>query len=176
MLTIGHLARRFGISRSTLLYYDRIRLLRPSLRSPSNYRLYSETDVRRMERIATLREAGLPLNAIRHLLDSESDSLDETLEQRLSQLNGEIAERRSQQKMIVQLLKRDEAIRETRMMDKNRWVAMLEGAGMDEEAKKRFHVLFEKDAPEAHQDFLESLGLDQNEISSIREAAGRARH
>ena len=30
MLTVGVLARRFGLARSTLLYYDRSGLLRPS--------------------------------------------------------------------------------------------------------------------------------------------------
>jgi hypothetical protein len=41
MLTIGRLAERFGLSRSTLLYYDSIELLSPSARSDANYRLYS---------------------------------------------------------------------------------------------------------------------------------------
>ena len=40
----GELAKSAGLSRSTLLYYDRLGLLRPVGRSESNYRLYSATD------------------------------------------------------------------------------------------------------------------------------------
>ena len=49
MLTISQVASRFGLSRSTLLYYDTIGLLSPSLRSRANYRLYSPADVERKE-------------------------------------------------------------------------------------------------------------------------------
>ena len=41
MLTIGKLARKFDLSRSTLLYYDRIGLLKPSGRTRANYRVYT---------------------------------------------------------------------------------------------------------------------------------------
>ena len=44
--TVGRLARAFGLSRSTLLYYDSIGLLRPTGRSPANYRLYTRADGR----------------------------------------------------------------------------------------------------------------------------------
>ncbi len=43
MITIGRLARRFGLSRSTLLYYDSIGLLSPSTRSAKDYRLYLQS-------------------------------------------------------------------------------------------------------------------------------------
>src|SRR5574344_1987818 len=48
MHTIGQIAKRFALSRSTLLYYDTIGLLSPSGRSQANYRLYTDNDVRRM--------------------------------------------------------------------------------------------------------------------------------
>jgi len=39
MFLITELARKHGLSRSTLLYYDRIGLLTPSGRSEAGYRL-----------------------------------------------------------------------------------------------------------------------------------------
>ena len=54
MYTVGQLAKLFGLSRSTLLYYDEIGLLSPSARSASNYRLYSEADIRRVRIIRFL--------------------------------------------------------------------------------------------------------------------------
>jgi hypothetical protein len=53
-------------------------------------------------------------------------------------------------------------------MYKERWVSMLRAAGPDEDGMSRWHQQFEKQAPEAHQDFLESLGLSRQEIRNIR--------
>ncbi len=39
MLTVGKLAEDFGLSRSTLLYYDRIGLLQPAARTEKGYRV-----------------------------------------------------------------------------------------------------------------------------------------
>ena len=52
MYTIGQLVKRYGLSRSTLLYYDRIGLLSASARSDANYRLYTDKDLQRMSQIA----------------------------------------------------------------------------------------------------------------------------
>ena len=59
--TVGALGRRFGLSRSALLYYDQIGLLVPSARSSAGYRLYTEEDAQRLERICLFRNAGLAL-------------------------------------------------------------------------------------------------------------------
>ncbi|MBF0437123.1 MAG: MerR family transcriptional regulator [Magnetococcales bacterium] len=168
MWTIGRLARHFGISRSTLLYYDRIGLLSPSLRSEANYRLYSTSDFKRMERIIRLRDTGLSLEKIRELCDTQTDIIEQALEMHLSQINQEIAERRAQQRLIAAMLQQNNVIHKTRFMDKARWINLLEGAGMDDKAKETWHALFEKNAPEAHQDFLESLGISSEEIQLIR--------
>ena len=69
--TIGALIKRFKLSRSTLLYYDKIGLLTPSARSDAGYRLYTDNDLKRMEQIALYKEAGLALEAIAQLLGGE---------------------------------------------------------------------------------------------------------
>lgn len=48
---ITELGKRFGLSRSTLLYYDRIGLLQPSGRTEAGYREYTRSDADRLERI-----------------------------------------------------------------------------------------------------------------------------
>ena len=168
MFTISRLARRFGLSRSTLLYYDSIGLLSPSARSEANYRLYSPNDVQRMELIDVYRKTGLPLADIARLLSSGQSQLAGVLEARLRALNAEIQGLRRQQQLIVQLLRRRAARRGTRWLDKDGWVAILRATGMGEEDMRRWHVEFERLSPEAHQDFLESLGLDGGEIARIR--------
>jgi len=56
---------------------------------------------------------------------------------------------------------------------KDQFVAVLDGAGMTDEQKRRLHTRFEQAHPEAHQGFLEYLGVPASEIHTIRE---RARH
>lgn len=187
METVGRLARRFGLSRSTLLYYDRIGLLSPRERSAAGYRLYSDADVRRLERIVAFRGVGLPLESIGLLLaDSDTDSgtdsdtaesgsVDAALEQRLVAIDREIAGLRRQQDVILRLLERDEGGGRLHGLDKQSWTEILRATGMDEDDMWRWHREFERMAPSAHQEFLESLNIEADEIESIR-SRSRSRH
>ena len=59
-------------------------------------------------------------------------------------------------------------------MDKQGWVALLRAAGLSDVDMRRWHVEFERMAPRAHLDFLESLGVSPAEIEKIRRWARRA--
>jgi DNA-binding transcriptional MerR regulator len=169
MLTIGHVAKKYALSRSTLLYYDSIGLLSPSGRSESNYRLYSEGDLLKMDRIKLFRSAGLSLKSIAALLDKQGSELDIALEQRLFAINIEIQELRNQQKVILKVLKVKNFEANTRVMTKEIWVSLLRAAGLDDAGMKNWHIEFEKTSPEGHQDFLESIGIEEDEVAEIRE-------
>ncbi len=90
MFIIGQVAKEYSLSRSTRLYYDSIGILTPSGRSTSNYRLYSDIDLKNMDKISLFRNAGLSLDAISLLLDKEGDELNKSLEHRLFLINSEI--------------------------------------------------------------------------------------
>lgn len=168
MYTIGQLVKQFDLSRSTLLYYDKIGLLQPSARSAANYRLYTQDDLQRMAQISLYKEAGLSLEVIAQILDEQSNQPTAILEQRLNQLNTEINQLRQQQQLIIELLGKESLLRTARVMDKQQWVGILKASGMDEQAMKQWHIEFERGLPEAHQDFLESLGIGADEIKKIR--------
>jgi MerR family mercuric resistance operon transcriptional regulator len=68
LLTIGELARSAGVPVSTVRYYERQGLLRPAGRSPSNYRLYSEDEARRLRFIRAAQATGFALEDVRELL------------------------------------------------------------------------------------------------------------
>jgi DNA-binding transcriptional MerR regulator len=142
--------------------------LSPSGRSCSNYRLYSEGDRKRLDRIMLFRSAGLSLETISHLLGRQGGELVTALEQRLSSLNDEIQALRNQQKVILSLLKNTGAEHGARVLDKATWVSILKAAGLDEAGMRQWHVEFEKTSPGAHRDFLESIGIGNDEIESIR--------
>ncbi len=168
MYTVGQLGRKFGLSRSTLLYYDRIGLLRPSARNRAGYRQYSEDDVRRLEQIRVYREAGLPLDQIRGSMTGSDEGLTAALEKRLVELNGDIRRLRNQQRLILGLLERWDLVSRVGVMNADRWVALLEAAGFDERDRHRWHVDFERTAPDRHQEFLEFLCLPDGDIRRIR--------
>ena len=168
MHTIGQLMKQFQLSRSTLIYYDKIGLLQPSARSNANYRMYTEQDRQRMEQITLYKDAGLPLEEITCLLDEANNQPTALLEQHLANLNHNIGQLRQQQQRVLKILGKASSLRNSRTMDKAQWVAILEATGMDETAMRQWHVEFERSLPEAHQDFLESLNIDSDEIAYIR--------
>lgn len=168
MHTVGRLARRFGLSRSTLLYYDRIGLLSPTARTAAGYRIYSDQDLARLEKILVYRDVGIPLEAIGAMLSTRPGTVGEMLEDRLRRINSEIANLRQQQDLILRLLTDGGAARQARVMNKQGWTALLRATGLDDEDMERWHREFERLAPEAHQDFLESLGIETDEIQEIR--------
>ena len=71
-MKISDLAERSGISAHTLRYYEKTGLLRPSHRSESNYRIYSQDDLTSAKFIKRSKECGFSLAetatllAIRH--------------------------------------------------------------------------------------------------------------
>lgn len=167
MYTIGQLAKRFKLSRSTLLYYDAIGLLPAAQRSRGNYRLYDESTVERLQQIQVYRAVSLPLDSIKTLLSSASASAG-VLEQHLQDLNYEITRLRQQQQVIIKLLNHAVGLNDSRQVNKAQWIEMLRAAGLDDAGMHKWHCEFEQRSPEAHQAFLESLGIDPYEITQIR--------
>ena len=170
MLTISSLAKASGLARSTLLYYDRLGLLKPSGRSGAGYRLYAPSDVERLEEICLYRQIGIPLGEIKELLDTSGATVTlEILQRRLRWLDREIANFRRQQHTIVEMLKQKQLQKGVEMLNKERWVEIMRAAGLTDEDMHNWHIQFEKMEPEAHREFLESLGIEAPEIEKIRE-------
>jgi len=64
MYSISKIAQEFDLSRSALLYYDSIGLLKPSSRSQSGYRQYSKEDKNKLQQICAYRQMGLSIKEI----------------------------------------------------------------------------------------------------------------
>ncbi len=60
------------------------------------------------------------------------------------------------------------------MISKDRWVEIMRAAGLNDQDMENWHRQFEKMEPEAHQEFLESLGIQPAEIRQIREWSRKA--
>jgi DNA-binding transcriptional MerR regulator len=66
---IGEVARRSGVSARMLRHYESLGLVRPSGRTGSGYREYSQDDIRRIFHVESLRSLGLSLREIGRALD-----------------------------------------------------------------------------------------------------------
>lgn len=104
-ITIGKLAKKHGLSRSTLLYYDTIGLLTPSAHVKGEYRQYSVEDEQRSGQVCKYRQAGISLKDIKRILDSPETNSSEILEQCFDNLNDQIRNLYEQQRIIAGLLK-----------------------------------------------------------------------
>jgi DNA-binding transcriptional MerR regulator len=169
MMTVTALARRCGLSRSTLLYYESQGLLRRPPRTAGNYRAYTDADLQRLEQIGRYRKIGLGVPEIAALLRRPEAGAAAILERRLAAIDAEIEALRGHQRAILGLLQRSRRLGRNEMITKDKWVEVMRTAGLSEDDMHRWHVEFEKAAPTEHQEFLEFLHIPQEEIARIRE-------
>ncbi|MEH6453295.1 MAG: Zn(2+)-responsive transcriptional regulator [Psychromonas sp.] len=73
MYRIGELANHYEVKTDTLRFYDKHGLLKPSFRSESGYRIYSEDDAERLRFILRAKAIGFSLTDIAELLSIELD-------------------------------------------------------------------------------------------------------
>ncbi|MCL2401400.1 MAG: MerR family transcriptional regulator [Oscillospiraceae bacterium] len=107
MYTIRDLCRISKLSRSAILYYDSLGLLKPVERSTANYRLYSDESLAALNKICLYREAGVSLADIEILLntpESDNKSID-ILEKTLFRINNQMRQVQEMQKTVVEMLK-----------------------------------------------------------------------
>lgn len=74
-LTIGQLAKEVGVNIQTVRYYERLKLLTPTARKLSGYRLYGATERQRLSFIKNAQTLGFTLREIRELLNLQVSSI-----------------------------------------------------------------------------------------------------
>lgn len=68
LMKIGEISKKSGCKVVTIRYYEQKGLLKKSLRTSTNYRLYDEDDLERLNFILHCRDHNLSLNEIKKLL------------------------------------------------------------------------------------------------------------
>lgn len=173
MLTVGQLARKYGLSRTSLLYYDKIGLLSPSERANNSYRYYNEDDEDKLKRILMFRETGISLEKIKTLTDYplNEDGRDRfilRLFSRIAEINEEISRLKEQQSIIIDLLGKVENAEQFKNnpQELKRLADIIE---YTPQFAEKFHRLFEKNSPQKHREFLGLLGYDEADVEHILE-------
>lgn len=65
---IGEVSERTGLSLRTIRYYEEVGLLRPSMRSPGGFRLYTRSDIGRLGLVRRMKTLGFSIEEMRDLL------------------------------------------------------------------------------------------------------------
>ncbi len=168
MLTITKLAKACNVSRTTILYYEREGLLTPTLRAENGYRWYGKNELARLNDIIRFRSFGIPVAKIAPLLEHNNEVCQsEILKAQFEKLEQNILDLRKQQSAIVTLLQQPELL-EKDMVTKERWVEIMKASGFTDTDMINWHKNFEQMEPNEHQLFLESLGIEEEEIIKIR--------
>ncbi|NQS75930.1 MAG: MerR family transcriptional regulator [Peptococcaceae bacterium] len=87
---VGELAKQTGLSVRTLHYYDQVGLLVPSRNKDNGHRLYTETDIVRLQQIIALKYLGYSLDNIKGLLQDIDYSSGEVINLHINQLRKHI--------------------------------------------------------------------------------------
>ncbi len=105
--TTGEIAKLCSVSVRTVQYYDSRNILNPSELSDGGRRLYSESDLEKMQLICFLREMGFSIDKIGELFSESSPEklISILIEQQESQLNSEILEKREKLSKLTSLKK-----------------------------------------------------------------------
>ncbi len=139
MYKISELAKQVGLSRTALLYYEKLELI-TGRRLENGYRVYSELDLQRVRLIQQLHLGGLTLKECKVCLESKIDKA--LVKQRLKALDEEI-----EQKQKSRIL-----------------LAAIVGEG----DLKSWHERLDKLAPDAHLDWLKTQGFSDKEALQLK--------
>ncbi len=170
-LTIGQLASRCHVPRTTVLYYEQVGLVAPVARSEAGYRLYSALELERVQQICAYRATGLTFAAIRGLLAGGDKPA--AIAKRLDDIQKSMLRLREQQSLLVELLGGGKLPPPAAPFD-----GLFKATGLDDAAMHRWHAVFARQNPEGHKTFLLSLGLTEDEVARIvrdSDAAGQGR-
>ncbi len=122
------MANASGLSVRALRHYDELGVLHPSARSEAGYRLYDDSDVRRLYRVIALRQLGFPLQEIISLLENDGPDLAETARRHLRRVEQDLE---LQQRVRRQLAPMVEALDRCEQPSVDDFLAATEVASMD---------------------------------------------
>lgn len=106
LMTIGRLARECDVPASTLRYWERVGLLKPSERTRSNYRVYSDDAVSRVRLIRVSQSLGFTvadIGTLLRLLDvrvQQCTAVRSVIDRRLESLDRQMADLREHQRKL----------------------------------------------------------------------------
>jgi len=126
-----------------LHHYDHIGLLKPSGRTESRYRIYTEQDLLRLQQIVTLKFMGFSLERIKAILARPNFAVRKALGIQIEAVDAEIGRLRRASKALRRMA---EALDRGGHVDWNKVIKIMEVIQMSDEAKKEWTKKFFSEA------------------------------
>ncbi|MFC0119118.1 MerR family transcriptional regulator [Pseudoalteromonas xiamenensis] len=139
MYRISELAELVGLSRTALLYYEKLELI-VAKRRANGYRVYNDEDVQTVRLIQQLQNGGLTLAECKACLKSKLDK--EVLNTRYTALKNDIEQKQRSLDLLAGLLGKSDS--------------------------KSWHTTLAQIAPDAHLNWLKVQGYDEKQALRIR--------
>ncbi|NCS82044.1 MAG: Hg(II)-responsive transcriptional regulator [Ignavibacteria bacterium CG_4_8_14_3_um_filter_37_9] len=107
---VGQIAEEVGINVETIRYYEKLKLLPKPKRRESRYRIYDETDLKRLSFIKRAKELGFTLKEIKELFGLKIDSdarcgdVKHLTEHKLKDVDNRISDLKKIRHVLVKLI------------------------------------------------------------------------
>lgn len=107
---VGQLAKEAGFNIETIRYYEKLKLLPKPKRRESRYRIYNDTDLKRLLFIKRAKELGFTLKEIKELLELKIDSrakcgdVKHLTEHKLKDIDNRISDLKKIRNVLVKLV------------------------------------------------------------------------
>ena len=173
MYLIRQLAAKFNLTRTSLLHYDAIGILSPSARTEAGYRLYSDEDEKRLQKILLYRSMGISLENIKNLLGNDESRLANALLIRLDELNQEIGELKRRQRNIINLFMEVKTLEQFLSHGSQDQIVQIL---LKDIQPLEWHEHFEAISPNLHKEFLEILDLIPESMKETIQASLNSIH
>ena len=105
-LTRGQVAKRCGVNRETVRYYERVGLLPDSCRSRSGYCLFPETIIERIRFIKRAQSVGFSLDQIKTLIELEAQGtapIETVIQAQILEIENKIGSLQSMRSLLLAL-------------------------------------------------------------------------
>ena len=128
--TSGEFARKANVSVRTIRYYDKQGLLKPAGISEAGYRLYTDSDFGKLQKILSLKYLGFSLDEIRSMTvnDREGAGLDQSLRLQMSLVKKKIEHLQLVEETLEETLK---LVKENSHIDWNKILHLIHITNME---------------------------------------------
>lgn len=135
-MKISEFAKRSGVTVKTLLHYDKIELLQPSLKTQAGYRIYCDEDFIKLQQIITLKFIGLSLEEIKQLINEKNQNIENIISVQTRALEEK---KKHIETVITALNKAQKQIQNNSFLEVQQLIDIIKITNMETRAKQRFN-------------------------------------
>ncbi|MEY8354674.1 methyltransferase domain-containing protein [Lachnospiraceae bacterium 54-53] len=135
--TSGQFAKKANVSIRTVRYYDKQGLLKPAGMSESGYRLYTDSDFAKLQKILSLKYLGFSLDEIRSITinDDDNDYVEESLRLQLDLIRKRIEHLKLVEQTLTETSK---MVTDKRSVDWNRILHLIHITNMEKSLVEQY--------------------------------------